>query len=150
MNKILIILALLLSTTFTLSAQKQSEKRRQWTEEMRQLRVKYITTELKLTAEQREKFVPAYEAMSRETDKVVHDTRNLYQSVKKKGDSATDLEKEKAAEAAFEAKGKVNAIEMRYYNKFKTILTPDQLFQLREAEHKFARQLVKHRRDKAK
>lgn len=151
MNRILLIFAILLCSTSVVSAQdKTGEHRRQWMEEMRQLRVKYIVGELKLTDEQRAKFEPAYQSMIVETDRLMRDTRKLYESVKRKGTAATDLEKEKAAETMFESKGRENEIEMRYFVKFKEILTPDQLFQLREAEHKFARQLMKHRRQKNK
>lgn len=151
MNRILFLLAILLCSTSAVSAQnKTGEQRRQWMEEMRQLRVKFVVNELKLTDEQRAKFEPAYQSMIVETDHLMRDTRKLYESVKRKGASATDLEKEKAAETMFESKGRENEIEMRYFAKFKEILTPDQLFQLREAEHKFSRQLMKQRRQKNK
>lgn len=125
-------------------------QRKQWFDEMRQLRTNYIAKDLDLSKEQREKFVPIYDAMSREVEKVMRETRSLYNNVKKKGEAATDVEKEKAAEAMYECRGKENAIEMKYFSKFKSILTPDQLFKLKSSENKFNRQLMKQRKGRDK
>lgn len=136
---------ILLAAFFPAAAQHRESPRTQWFSEMRQLRTNYVVKELKLTDEQRERFVPVYDEMSREVMKVMTDTRKMYKSIKEKGSAATELEKEKAAEALYECKGKENAIEMRYFSKFKTILTPDQLLQLKKAEQRFSRQLMKHK-----
>lgn len=144
------ILAILL-TVLTISAadaqgQKRDGRMTQWLEEMRQLRTGFIVKELELTNEQKEKFVPLYEAMCRDVEKLMHDTRSLERTVRRKGAAASNLELEKASEALYESKGKENVIEMRYFNKFKSILTPQQLFNLKHAEHKFNKQLMNQRR----
>lgn len=131
-----------LSSTFAADNAQQ----RRWLDEIRQLRINYIVKELDLTADQKVKFTAAYEQMSRELEKQMRDTRALYNTVKKKGSAATSVELEKATEAMYEAKGKEGAIEMRYLPKFKAILTPQQLFKLKSAEHKFNRQLMKHQK----
>ena len=40
-------------------------------------------------------------------------------------------------------KGKEAAVEKQYFAKFKTVLTPKQLFQLKRAERKFTDKLMK-------
>lgn len=148
MNKHLIALAILvcaLLSSATATAQQRPDHK-QWVTEMNTLRINFITNELGLTEEQRQKFTPIYEAMQREVMKLRKETSDLYKSVSKKGAAATDIEKEKAAEAQYECKGKENAIEMRYFKQFKSVLTLDQLLKLPKAERKFHRQLQKYRK----
>lgn len=139
----LLIALICLMAVPAIQAQDKSEARKQWFTEMRQLRTNYVAKELNLTAEQREKFVPLYDAMLRDVMKSMSETRRLYKSVEQKGRQATDLEKMKTAEALYDSKGRENAIEMRYFNQFKTLLTPDQLMQLKKVEDKFNRKLMK-------
>lgn len=150
MTRTILSFILLFAASVAFADRPDDAQRKQWFDEMRQLRINYIAKNLDLTREQRDKFVPAYDAMSRELEKVMRDTRSLYNSVKKKGDAATDIEKQKAAEAMYECKGAENAIEMRYFAKFKAILTPSQLFKLKAAEHEFNHQLMKQRKGNKK
>ena len=55
----------------------------------------------------------------------------------------SDLEYEKAAEAMIEVKGKEASVEEQYFAKFKTVLSPKQLFKLKQAERKFTRELMR-------
>lgn len=151
-RQLLLLITLLAFMPVTLRAQKTAShdagRHAQWMEEMRTLRVNYVAKELDLTKQQAERFTPLYQQMSRELEKVMTDTRRMCESVRKKGNAATDLELEKAAEAAYEQKGKESAIEMRYFSRYKSILTPRQLFKLRKAEHKFNRELMKQHRQR--
>ena len=85
--------------------------------------------------------------MDEEIRKVQEESEQLSRQTMGKEDKATDLEYEKAAEAMYELKGRENAIEMKYFEEYKTILTPQQLFKLKDAEKDFTRELMKqHRR----
>lgn len=55
------------------------------------------------------------------------------------------MEYEKAAEAVAEFKSKEGAIELRYFNQFKGYLSKKQLFKLKIAEHKWMKELMRHR-----
>lgn len=82
---------------------------------------------------------------------MARETRKLEKDVKKKGDSATDAELEKAAEARAELKAKQGALEKEYFQKFKKVLTPEQLFKLGDTEKEFARKLMEsNKRHKVK
>ncbi|MCM1484236.1 MAG: hypothetical protein NC043_07855 [Muribaculaceae bacterium] len=141
------ILLILISVSTSFAQQKHDGKNmKQWLQEMRQFRTNFIVKELNLTADQKSRFVPLYDAMYGELEKLMHDTRQLERSVERKGNEATDVELEKASEAIYECKGKENDIEMRYFAKFKTVLTPRQLFKLKQAENKFNRHLMEKRR----
>ena len=105
---------------------------------------------LKLTDEQKAKFVPVYEEMDERTAKIERETRQMEREVRKKGAQATDTEYEKAAEALTELKGKQGAIEMEYLPKFKSILTKEQLFKMKGAERDFMRELMDRHRKSSK
>lgn len=146
MKHILIAITLVATICMSAFAQNKGEKFRKWMDDMRQVKVEYVAKELKLTAQQKEKFTPVYEAMNREIGKVNRETRALEKSVRDKGNSATDLEYDKATEAMVELKGKECEIEKKYREQFKTILTKKQLFDLSRAERKFARELMRQHR----
>lgn len=137
---------LLICVPLASSAQKKDDSRRnQWNKEMTQAKVDFIAGQLGLTADKKAKFVETYNAMQSELGKLRNETNSLRKSIEAKK-SASDLEYEKAAEAMFEFKQKEGAIERKYFDKFKSILTPRQLFQLRPAEMKFMKELMKHRK----
>lgn len=146
----ILILTLAVTSAYAQKGPGKGANMQQWLEEMRQVRTTFISQELGLTQEQKERFIPLYDAMSRETEKVMKETRDMERNIKRKGNAATNLELEKAAEAMYESKGRENAIEMRYFAKFKTVLTPQQLFRLKQVEHKFNMQLMDKRRQHKK
>ncbi|MCM1520691.1 MAG: hypothetical protein NC098_07895 [Lachnoclostridium sp.] len=149
-------LLLLLSLTLTIilagndclaKDRPTSRERKTWNQEMQSVKTDYIARKLNLTDKQREEFIPLYMAMDNELRKINDETRAMQEEIKKKGKSCTDLEYEKAAEAAVELKGRENEIEKSYFNKFKAILSAQQLFELRDAEQDFTKELMKqHRR----
>lgn len=151
-TRILIIITLLFSA-LTLSAQadKHNHKgsRAEWFSEMSDYKAKFIASELKLTDSQKQKFVDIYRKMENESAQVARETRQMEKSVREKGDKATDLELEKAAEAGVELKMKQAQIEQKYFAQFKSILTPAQLFNLSKAERKFTRKIMdSHRKSR--
>ncbi|MCM1354889.1 MAG: Spy/CpxP family protein refolding chaperone [Staphylococcus sp.] len=117
---------------------------------MQQYKNDYIAKKLSLTEEQKAKFMPLYNAMDEEIRKAQGEASKLYRQTQKKAKKGdvTNLEYEKAAEALYELKGRENEIEMKYFTDFKKILTPAQLFKLRDAERDFTRQLMKQHGEK--
>lgn len=122
------------------------EDRRKWFREMTQYKHEFLAKELDLTKEQEAKFFPVYDKMENETRELNRQARKMEKSVEEKGDKATELEYEKAAEALQELKGKESAVEMRYFAEFKTILSKKQLFRLKQAERKFTHTIMNHHR----
>lgn len=144
-RKLLLIIITLLLLPVAMSAQKPTERERQtWMKEMQQYKNDYIARKLDLTDEQKAKFMPLYNRMEAEVRKICEQTMRMERDVRKKGDAATDLECEKAAEAQFELKGKEAQIELKYFKEFKTVLSSRQLLKLKKAEREFSRELMKH------
>lgn len=126
------------------------QDRATWMKEMQQYKTDFIVRSLKLTEGQKAKFTPIYNRMDDEVRSVNEQTMKLEREVRKKGDAATDLEREKAAEAQFELKQKEGNIEMKYFKEFRTVLSPEQLLKLKHAEREFSRKLMdQHRERKA-
>lgn len=125
--------------------EKTSAQRSQWMQEMKKAKVEFMIKELNISSEKKEQFTDVYNAFEAERNQLRRDTRKMEKSVSSKKD-ATDLELEKAAEASFEFKYKEGAIEKKYYDRFKQILTPRQLLKFQNAETKWMRQLMKHRK----
>ncbi len=152
MKKVAFLLALILSALIlpcdSVAQQRPSEREREsWMKEIQQYKNDFIAKKLELTDEQRAKFLPLYNSMDEEIRRAQEESEQLYRQTLKKGDKATDLEYEKAAEAAYELKGRENEIEMRYFKEYKGILSSRQLFKLKDAERDFTRELMKqHRR----
>lgn len=143
----IMVMVISVATAFADEPAKKLTDKKQWMKEMRELRTNYVAKKLKLTAEQTEKFVVAYNSMQADLDKLHRESRQLCKSVQEKGDAATNLELEKGAEAMYEMHAKEGAIEMRYFTKFKSILTPRQLFNLKKVEHNFSRELLKKKKE---
>ncbi len=136
------------STLLAQSTEPSAQERKQWFKEMRQVKNEYIAKQLQLTPEQKQKFIPLYDAMDAETARLGNETRQLEKTIYGKGSNATDIEYEKAAEALYELKGKESEIELKYFQKFKTVLTKKQLFELKRAERRFSRELMKQQHSK--
>lgn len=143
--KKLILIALIIAAAATaapsVSAQGKAS-REQWMTEMRQYKRTYLAKALDLTKEQQNKFFPLYEAMEDECARLDEDTRLMERRVAEASD-ATDLEYEKATEAMYETKVKQAEIEKDYAAKFKEVLSAKQLFQLKQADRKFARKMMR-------
>lgn len=146
---VLILSAIIMPLSVQAQQRPSGREREVWMKEMQQYKNDFIAKKLNLTDEQKAKFVPLYNSMDEEIRKAQQEAEQLYRQTQKKGEKASDLEYEKAAEAVYELKGRENTIEMKYFSNFKEILSPKQIFQLKDAERDFTRQLMKeHRRQR--
>lgn len=147
MKKLLLALVIAV-TALAAAAQFSPAERQRWLGEMRNLKHDFIAKELSLTKDQEREFFPLYDKMEDEIAALNAQTREDEARVAADRD-ATDLEMENTARTVFEQKRAEGQIEMTYFEKYKTILTPKQLLQLKNAERKFTQQLVnRHRRVK--
>lgn len=148
----ILIAALVLTACAPILAPAQSisdEDRTAWTGEMRRYKHQWLTKELELTTEQSHEFFDKYDEMEAELERVYRETRTL-ETRTLRDDKATDTECEAAARAIFEQKKNEAEIELRYFDKFKQILTPKQLLKLRSAERSFVQHVVNaHKRRRA-
>jgi Spy/CpxP family protein refolding chaperone len=140
-----IIITVLAGQLVTLIAQKSmsEENRSKWLTEMRDYKHTFLAKELSLSRDQQKDFFPVYDAMEDEINKITLETRELERKVSV-DTKASDLELTNAARALFEQKGKESDIEMQYFEKFKDILNPNQLFRIKSVERQFTQYIVQH------
>lgn len=137
------ILWLSVMAAFSASAAPQGNgERQQWMAEMRQYKRIYFTKELDLTSEQKNKFFPIYEEMEDKLSKLDNESRAMEKRVADLP-NASDLEYEKATDAMYDTSVKSAEIEREYMNKFRTILSPRQVFRIKAVERQFNRELMK-------
>lgn len=121
-----------------------------WFKEVREFKHKFMVKELGLKDDQKEEFFKIMDRMEDECGEVNRNARDMEHEVRAKGEKATDADYEKASQIFFEQKQKEAEIEMKAYKEFKKVLTPEQLFKLKNADWKFSRGLMdKHKRLKA-
>lgn len=114
--------------------------RSQWTQEMLDYKHDFIAEQTEMTQAQRDKFMPLYEAMEKEVFAAHRTARE--QAKKVSSSKATEQEYATAARAMSQVKVKEGEIEGRYFEKFSKILSKKQMFQLKQAEMKFSRQML--------
>ena len=113
--------------------------------DMYQAKHEMIVQELSLTPTQQKQFMPLYEQMEREIYQVNRNARALAAEVEKKK-NPSDKDYEAAASALSRTRVQEGEIEAKYFEKFSKILSKKQLFQLKQAEQKFTREMLKKRK----
>ena len=140
---------LLLSATPAMAKDNTNANRSQWTQEMLDYKHDFIAEQTEMTQAQRDKFMPIYEAMEKEVFAVHRTARE--QAKKISGtNKASDQDYANAARAMSQVKVKEGEIEGRYFDKFSKILSKKQMFQLKQAELKFTRQMLSRGKKKSK
>lgn len=118
--------------------------REKWLKEVRTYKHDMLVEETAMTAAQKSEFLPLYSAMEQEIYQVNLDARAMEAKISTSSAEISELEYEKAAEALAEVKAKEAQIELDYYKKFEKILSKKQMFLLKRAENRFARNMLNH------
>lgn len=144
MKRIVSILILVLAVASAATAQNGRTK---FATDMYQAKHEMIIEELGLTPTQQKQFMPLYEQMEREIYQVNRNARALANEVEKKK-NPSDKDYEAAASALSNTRIQEGDIEAKYFEKFSKILTKKQLFQLKQAEMKFTREMLSKKKKK--
>jgi Spy/CpxP family protein refolding chaperone len=144
MKRIFTVIMLVLAITATALAQNGRTK---FAADMYQAKHEMIIRELSLTPSQQKQFMPLYEQMEREIYEVNRNARALAAEVEKKK-NPSDRDYEAAASALSNTRMREGEIESKYFDKFSKILSKKQLFQLKQAEAKFTRQMLAKKKGK--
>ena len=142
MKKVLAIVIMVLAIT---AAMAQNNGRTKFATDMYQAKHEMIIEELGLTPTQQKQFMPLYEQMEREIYQVNRNARALASEVEKKK-NPSDKDYEAAASALSRTRMQEGEIEAKYFDKFSKILSKKQLFQLKQTELKFTREMIKKKK----
>ncbi len=148
LRNLFLALILCMSVVPTVSAQPRPDDkkpdRQEWFRQMRQFKHKFLVKELSLTKQQQEEFLPLYDSMQQEIEKVQQQVRQTERKIARAKDNAvSDADYLQAARVATEAKAREGAVEEMYFDKFSKVLSPEQMYQLHFAERKFTREVMK-------
>lgn len=144
MKRIVSILIMVIAITAAATAQNGRTK---FATDMYQAKHEMIIEELGLTPTQQKQFMPLYEQMEREIYQVNRNARALASEVEKKK-NPSDRDYEVAASALSNTRMREGEIEAKYFEKFSKILTKRQLFQLKQTEVKFTREMLNKKKSK--
>ena len=146
--KIKILLPVVLLFTLTAFSQTHKEKR----DQIKALKVSYITTELKLTTDESEKFWPVYNAFEEKQYQIRHD--KMKPLIKQLGDGALDKMSEKEARTYLD---KFQAADEELFNlrkkltvDLRPIIGSVKLIKLHKVEDDFNKKMLDMYKDKDK
>ena len=143
--KIFTILFLAISIN-TFSQDKFKEKK----EQIKALKVAFITDELNLTSDEASKFWPIYNAFDDKQSELKYDKMRSYKNRLENDEAKKMTDKEASALLAQmeSTDDELYQLRKKYNANLKGVLSPVKIIQLKSAEEKFNRKLLKQYRDK--
>ena len=148
-NNIIIALCMTLVVNSSLLAQpdQRMENRK---EQIKAMKVAYITQLLNLTPEESQTFWPIYNQMEDEKKQIKKGGVDKA-SLKGNVGNMSDQDLEKIIEQEFAMKRQLLDLQQRqYYQQFKTVLPMQKIIKLQYADNAFNREILKKMRDKRK
>lgn len=154
MNKFFCIIFAVLTTTILLSSSVSAQSGREGHKQFDKatfLATKnaYIIAEVGLTPEEAAIFIPLCNELQDKKYELDRSCRKYIRNIKGKKD-ITASEYSQAVECRLDSQIKMANLEKEYYDKFKTILTPEKLYKYQCAEMKFAHDFMQKRRERIK
>jgi len=149
MKKLMLTLAMMMGIIVTTSAQapNKEEKKEQRKEEIKALKIGYLTEKLKLTTDEAAKFWPVYNEFQEKMEKLHKERRENHKKMKKGIDSLSNAEVEKIIDLEFSNEEKELQLKKEYHLKFKQVLPIKKVALLYQAEHEFKREILKKARE---
>lgn len=145
------ILMVLMTTGLVFSAQAQKPnkeaKREQRKEEIKAMKIGFITQKLQLTTDEATKFWPVYNEFQTKMEKLHEERRANHNKFRKGVDSLSNTEIEKLTDQELLFEEKELALKKEYHAKFKAVLPIKKVALLYQAEHEFRREILKKARE---
>ena len=142
MKKSLIALTALFFISLLSFAQEKTSKEERM-ERIKAQKVAFFTEKMELTSQNSQKFWPVYNEYFNKKDSLYHLSRELRSKLNDKASSLTNRQKEDALDMIIKLKSESSKLEQKYHQKFKNILTIDQVILLYQAEYEFKMRLFK-------
>lgn len=145
-KKLFAILLLFVSFTFYAQGEKMKEKR----EQIKALKVAFLTTELDLTANEAEKFWPIFNTYDDKQFELRHQKMKAF--MKKMNDGSLDKMTEKEANTFLtqmeSTEEELFVLRKKFMQNLKGIFPAVKIIKLRKAEEDFSRKLLQQYRNK--
>ena len=147
LKKLFPILLLLISFSFYGQGEKMREKK----EQIKALKVAFLTTELKLTSNEAEKFWPVYNTFDDKQFELRHQKMKSF--MRKMNDETLDKMSEKEAIAFLNqmesTEEEIFVLRKNFIATLKGIIPATKIIKLRKSEENFNRKLLQQYRDRA-
>lgn len=123
---------------FSISVFSQQKNR----EQIKALKISFITEKLDLTSKEAQEFWPIYNAYDKSTTKIKHqDIRNIRKEIKTNSETLNDAEAQKLLEKLLQAENNLHNERMAFVKKLKKIISPKKIIILKATEDDFNRKL---------
>ena len=146
LKKLFPILLLLISFSFYGQGEKMREKK----EQIKALKVAFLTTELKLTSNEAEKFWPVYNTFDDKQFELRHQKMKSF--MRKMNDETLDKMSEKEATAFLNqmesTEEEIFSLRKNFIATLKGIIPATKIIKLRKSEEDFNRKLLQQYRDR--
>ncbi|MGV3631256.1 MAG: hypothetical protein ACO1O6_08620 [Bacteroidota bacterium] len=144
MKRIICILLIAL-TSVTVYAQDGAMKRG---EKVKQLKIAYITEELKLTVAESEKFWPVYNEMEEKIKAKRKENRKTAEEISKNSETYSDEDFKKTVNKLFDNEIAETNLKKEYYSKIAAVIGYKKATRLLKIEKEFKKKLVKELRQR--
>lgn len=140
--------ALLFIATFTFAVSTDAHKGKdgknhaEMIRELQDFKIKFLIQEAEITKDQQADFVKIYTELSNAKLNLMKEGHDEQKALRAKA-SPTDEDYYRVSEKLAGAKSAEGALEMKYYQQLKKLLSPKQLYKLKDAELKFNRKMMK-------
>lgn len=142
-----LLLTLLLSFSLSVFSQTHKEKR----EQIKALKVSFLTTELKLTSQESAKFWPIYNAYDEKEFEIKHNKmRSIIKKIESAGESLTEKDASNYLNQFQEAEKELVELKGKMIADLKPVIGSVKLLKLQKAEFDFNRKLLSKYKDKHK
>ncbi|WP_298141428.1 sensor of ECF-type sigma factor [Flavobacterium sp.] len=146
--KIITLLIFLISTTTFAQGGKLRERFQQKKEQVKSLKVAYITDELKLTSSEAEKFWPLYNAFEEKQMTLRKDKLKNYLDRAENADDLSEKEATTLISQMESAEEELHQLRKKFVASLKGVLPSVKILKLKKAEDEFNRKLLQQYRDK--
>ncbi len=146
-GKWMLMFAMIIGSIVNVMAQPAKEKKQEKREEIKAMKIAFITEKLSLTSEEAQKFWPVYNDFHDKLEKLHKERKANHKAVKKGIDSLSNAELEKKVDLELQFEEKELALKKDFHTKVKTVLPIKKVALLYEAEHEFRKEILKKARD---
>ncbi|RYJ45116.1 sensor of ECF-type sigma factor [Flavobacterium beibuense] len=142
-----LLLTLFLSFSLSVFSQGHKEKR----DQIKALKVSFLTTELNLTSDESAKFWPVYNNYEEKEYQIRHDKmRSIIKKIDQAGNTLTEKDANTYLTQLQEAEEELLALRKKMVTELKPIIGAVKVIKLQKAEFDFNRKLLSKYRDKKK
>jgi len=146
--KIITLLVFLISTATFAQGGKLRERFQQKKEQVKSLKVAYITEELKLTSSEAEKFWPLYNAFEEKQMTLRKDKLKNYLDRAENADNLSEKDAATLITQMESAEEELHQLRKKFVASLKGVLPSVKILKLKKAEDEFNRKLLQQYRDK--